>query len=614
MCLERVPVITAYNIQMTLRVGMQQYNYIRDPRFVGIIFLIIYLLPITLYPLVLHGTGIFDWDTSLQRNTALYLSYLKFGQIPGNNPWIGGGVPLSPTVPVYGLNALYTMLFGPAPGLLASVATYFALGYWGALKLIGYWTKDRYLQTFFALYFVFGNALAWHLAVGHTVFLPILLLPSLLYYTINYQQYLSGFKVGFIFGISVLDSIIYVNQYIALTLAIAALYLLIKHNRNKASGLAFCLQVILTFLSVTFYRLFTIIPTFGDYPRLTQSVTSYEFTDFLRFLIMPFANIERFVTTGMCSGVWENANYIGVTAFIIIGYVGVIYRRVYLVPFLLLALIYSNDNSFWDFNYYLKHIPTFSSHGCTARLRLFTPLLFGFTLVSIFIDQKLHVRAPWIIYSKLPILGLTLIEIFMVSSIALFQSHTYRQPQGANQLVEAPGWGAEFVNYTNLPPKLNSIGQATAANIGVLRSQDSYLPAERVSVGKDSEGYVAEFTHQGKPISPLIWSPNLIVFQNVSAGDCVHTNIPIGSYWRVNGVDLYKNEKIIDFKKLICANADSDGIVRLEWKTRGAPMAILVNILIAIITALYLIVFRRKSDNSWGSSQSRTEMSIKGRE
>ena len=184
---------------------MQQHTHIKDPRPAGIVCLLIYLLPITLYPLVLSGTGIFDWDTGLQRNTALYLSYMKYSQIPGNNPWIGGGIPLSPTVPVYGLNAFYTLLYGPASGMLASVVTYFVLGYWGALKFIGNWTQDRHLQVFFALYFVFGNALAWHLTAGHTVFLPILLLPILLHYTINYQKYLSGFKVGFIFGVSFLD-------------------------------------------------------------------------------------------------------------------------------------------------------------------------------------------------------------------------------------------------------------------------------------------------------------------------------------------------------------------------------------------------------------------------
>ena len=128
---------------------MQQHKYIKDPRLAGIVCLLIYLLPITLYPLVLSGTGIFDWDTGLQRNTALYLSYMKYSQIPGNNPWIGGGIPLSPTVPVYGLNAFYTLLYGPASGMLASVVTYFVLGYWGALKFIGNWTQDRHLQVFF---------------------------------------------------------------------------------------------------------------------------------------------------------------------------------------------------------------------------------------------------------------------------------------------------------------------------------------------------------------------------------------------------------------------------------------------------------------------------------
>jgi hypothetical protein len=591
---------------------MLQDKYIKDPRFAGIVCLMMYLMPITLYPLILNGVGIFDWDTGLQRNTALYLSYVKFNQIPGNNPWIGGGIPLSPTVPVYGLNALNTLLFGPAPGLLASVATYFALGYWGALKFIGYWTKDRYLQTFFALYFVFGNALAWHLAVGHTVFLPILLLPLLLYYTINYNKDLNGFKVGLIFGISILDSIIYVNQYIAVTLATLALYLLVKNNCNREQWLNFFLQAMLTFLSVTLYRLFTIIPTFGDYPRLTQSVTRYEPADFLRFIITPFANIDRFVTTGMCSGVWENANYVGLIATLIIGYVGFRYRRIYLVPFLLLIFIYSNGNNLLDFNYYLKQIPTFSSHGCTARLRLFTPLIFGFTLVNIFIDQKLLAKAPWLVHLKLPVLMLTLVELFIVSSIALNQSHTYREPKATNQLVQQPPWRQDFVSYMSLPSMAKTLGQATAQNIGVLTAQDSNLPAERVSLGKESEGYIAEFTHNGKPITPLLWSPNLIIFQNVGAEDCVHTNIPIGNYWRINGEDIYRNEKIVNFKKLICANANADGIVRLEWKTRGASMAILANIMIAIITIIYLIAFRRKGNFGLRSNLRRNEDSHKG--
>lgn len=552
----------------------------------GLLILGVFIAPITLIPLVFDGVGIADWDHVGQRYAAVYLSYIHFGQYPGNNAWIGGGVPLSQLYPGFGMLALFTVLFGPKSGIYIGVGFYYILGYFGAIKLAQTINKSVEQQIYFSLYFVMGNALAWHLSVGHVIFLNILLVPLLIVATCNYRGKYNGLIVGLLLGVTFLDGFSYTNQYIIGLVAIIIIYLFCKNETNRKQLTNFVLQLTLTFLTITFYRISSIIPIMMDYPRLLSHVTEYTWYDFAKFAVIPFADNTLNVTSGKCSGVWENANYIGIIPALICLYCVLLKRKlIYFAPFLFLILSFSNDTNWYDFNYYLKLIPTFGSHGCTARIRLFTPLVFGLVLLSAcnFLEEsnnvckRLHFTR-WIWIS-------IILEMFVISSIPLYQSHGYK---GDKKIV----WRSEFQNYANLPTDINSLTAATLSNIGILKAQDSNLPADRVAQGKEQVNYLAEFSQDGQKVTPFYWSPNRIIFQLTNTQDCVKTNIPIGNLWSVNGIDIYKNEKVVDFSKLICAFPDDKGRIEISWKVRNHELLLGVNLLIALASLAYFFKIR----------------------
>ena len=191
----------------------------------GFLTLIVFVAPLLISPNIFNGIGILDWDTALQRYAAIYLTYVEFHQYPGNNIWIGGGTPLSQIYPGYGIYAAATLIAGPSLGIYFGVFFYYVMGFVGAIKLAKLYSSRISIQVFFALYTVFGNALAWHLSVGHLIFANILLLPYILYFTLSIKKNYSGAKAGVLCGICFLDGFAYTNQYILLIVGAIILFL-----------------------------------------------------------------------------------------------------------------------------------------------------------------------------------------------------------------------------------------------------------------------------------------------------------------------------------------------------------------------------------------------------
>jgi hypothetical protein len=161
----------------------------------------VFCWPIFVQPLA-QGAG--DWD----QHTLYYAAVLRnaaFGDLPFWNPWYCGGNVLwanpqaSLVSPVY----LAALVLPITLAMKINVLAHYVAGCIGmhlvVRRIIG--VKGLALVVYLVSLFVFSGAIAMHLAAGHTIYLPVLLLPWLLY---GFWQAAEGRPGGVLLGAAVL--------------------------------------------------------------------------------------------------------------------------------------------------------------------------------------------------------------------------------------------------------------------------------------------------------------------------------------------------------------------------------------------------------------------------
>jgi hypothetical protein len=141
----------------------------------------IFCWPLFVQPLA-QGAG--DWD----QHTLYYAAVMRnaaFGDLPFWNPWYCGGNVLwanpqtSLVSPVY----LLTLVMPITLAMKINVLAHYVTGCIGmhlvVRRIIG--VKELAVVVYLVSLFVFSGAIALHLAAGHTIYLPVLLLPLLVY-------------------------------------------------------------------------------------------------------------------------------------------------------------------------------------------------------------------------------------------------------------------------------------------------------------------------------------------------------------------------------------------------------------------------------------------------
>lgn len=136
-----------------------------------------------------EALGISDWDQHLFYYAAVIKSVVEYGQPPWWNPWYCGGNVLwqNPQVallsPTYPLTAVMSL----ALAMKVNILLHYWLGLIGMHLLLVRAVGLTFLPAvlFFALAYVGAGAPALHLAVGHSVFLPVFYLPWLMFFVLR---------------------------------------------------------------------------------------------------------------------------------------------------------------------------------------------------------------------------------------------------------------------------------------------------------------------------------------------------------------------------------------------------------------------------------------------
>jgi hypothetical protein len=121
---------------------------------------------------------------------------------------------------------------------------------------------------------------------------------------------------------------------------------------------------------------------------------------------------------------------------------------------------------------------------------------------------------------------------------------------------------------------------------GVIRGHEPMLgylrDAPTARLWRGHPDYVGEAWTDKGPLVPSFWSPNRIEFQ-VEPRELVHINQNPGSYWRINGQDVFAGSRCADRTKPFAARADADGRLVLEIHPPGLMFGLLLHALGAVI-------------------------------
>ncbi|MEQ1727343.1 MAG: hypothetical protein ABL982_03100 [Vicinamibacterales bacterium] len=135
-----------------------------------------------------NGLGTHDWDQHLFYYGSVIKSVVEYGQLPFWNPWYCGGNVLwqNPQIPLLSPVFPLALVMSLPLAMKINIALHYWVGLAGMhLLLTSIGVRERAVTIALAAVAVLSGAMAMHLAVGHSVFLPVLYLPLQMYFLIR---------------------------------------------------------------------------------------------------------------------------------------------------------------------------------------------------------------------------------------------------------------------------------------------------------------------------------------------------------------------------------------------------------------------------------------------
>lgn len=546
-------------------------------------------------------TGIGDWGFAMHRFEAIRLTVIEYNQWPGHNPWSSGGAPLlgHAAKSLLSIQGLLVLAFGTYWGLRIGVLTYLCIGFIGAWKLSGIWWKDRYIKLIFCFYTIANPAMIFHVSGGHLTFQTFWLMPLAFYFLLRFgQDKWSGLKAAIVLGAAFNESPMYMVQFGMLILGAMYVFLFVSNYRTNSKPLARWAAIFIpVFLALIFYRTITTLQIALDYSRVSDWKTHYQWISLLKFYLFPYTKDMVIASCKWCATSSEVCSYVGFVAFVLsIASFRKGFRWWHGMIILLVWAGIGND-SYFHIMYWIQKLPTFSSHLCFSRIRVFALLFIAIAATSglnyLWMKYKNH-RSKYLRYFVLGIGVLMVVEVLTVSHLIMKISHVNYTVPTAKSSVN------KFQNISSLPRPANSPGSilitydAIRMNLGWLRGYgDSYLPGNTVRIGRDEPGYVGEFHQNGRVAEPVYWSPNRILLKGLDPRIPLVVNMNPGSPWYNNGKQLFPQYRVVEMHEPFEVMPDANGVVELTYRYPGQKLAILGTIFWIIVSVAAVMIFHR---------------------
>lgn len=517
----------------------------------------------------LQGTG--DWGTSMASFESMRKSLLEYGQWPAHNPWTMGGIPVNVTNDLLSLQGVCVLACGTYWGVRIAIPLYMLIGLLGSWRLAGVigW-KNNYVKCVFALYTISNVALIHHVAGGHFCFHSFWYFPAIFAYVLSIRSDgLSGAKAGALMGLSFLESPVYVFQYGCLFAALLFIWECRHSLGNIARYIWWAVSCGSVFATFTVYRLLEVLPVVKDFPRITNYEFNYKAITILSALFYPhtgqYPPLDYSFPHCYCIAEGELGCYLGVGAFLLF-VVSITWGvRWYHIAAIFIVLLWYSSGGIIDLAAVMKHIPSFESHLGFTRIRMFIPLFVGMAVAASL--HNLLSRRPTLAKALVVKVFsvLMLMEVMFVGHLVMYNGNVkapvLRVSNNTGYFINAGSLGSHgWVTY---------LYDAVHANIGWLRGYGpSYIGERSACVGAEEPGYIGEAVQNGRTVTPTYWSPNHLVFSNLT-GSPVTINMNPGRLWHKvtsNGATpLWPEYRVMEITKSFVVTPEGDGTLDLVY-------------------------------------------------
>ena len=522
---------------------------------------------------VLHrpaSVGAHDWNYFFQVYEAVRLSILRYGQFPWWNIWCCGGVPLfaNPQVGLFSINGVMVLLFGTVLGLKLSLVAHMLFGFEGMRRLL-----RRYVGAGFALFgaliYVAGGGFAMHWTVGHVILLTAFYLPWLLLLALRLpEKGLYGWLFGLLMGLMVLEGVGYTTVFNILVASIAACCVLAQGKGMRLVIAGRIATAVGVFLVVAGFRLGMSMLYVSQYSGTASAGVAGLGPYVAKALFVPISDIYYSPSSSALYW-WECGCYIGLPVAALFAFSLLQGRRYWHYGALLALLCALSATSPASPSYWLRMLPMLASLCVVTRWCLVALLFIGLGAAVGGEALWLRMERRWMRRAVLAFCVAAALQVVWVSADTM--SVAFPEESSKPGVALPPQFGRFYRVRPSGVGYFDWVYQATRVNVGVVKGYEPLLGRDRrrptriLAVG--DAGYFGEAATSEGPLEPAYWSPNRLVFEHVSGP--LRLNLAPGSYWRVNGSDVFAGMRVTELTEPFVAMPDQSGRVVLTTVPSG---------------------------------------------
>ncbi|OGV69933.1 MAG: hypothetical protein A3K19_02100 [Lentisphaerae bacterium RIFOXYB12_FULL_65_16] len=492
-----------------------------------------------------------DWHFFYHQYEAVCRTIVEYHQFPFWNAWHTGGTPLfgHPLVGVFGIETLLSLLLGTVVGLNLAVSVYLGIGCWGMWLLLADWLDSRLARFWGTVLFGLQGALALHVAAGHVVMLGVAWLPLILHLAPRVRRSrTAAVTLGLLLALVVNGAIHYHTVHFMIGLGCFFCVQLCRHWREREFRLNL-LGMSLLVLTLCLYRWVVCSEVFLEFPREMDIPIKVPLWMLLKALVWPGQHAGSFYPDPVPGWLkWhEMGAYVGVIALGLFLFSAFRRPRWWHVAAFITALLAIDSATHWLPGYWLRELPVFKSMWVVTRWRLYS-------VVFIILGAAGGLD---LLLKRFPMSSIAgkVVRVLPALSIAGLLYNQHYQWRHAHWESEGGLLSAVHLESSTLVSSGNVEFHPYAAvhrGVGMLFAYEPLfgyptryhkgcaLDYRTCRIGVEDPRYPGEVAGLVSPLpqQDVDWSPNRIRV-GLDLPNLIYVNQNPGSYWRLNGVQLF---------------------------------------------------------------------------
>jgi hypothetical protein len=565
-----------------------------DRRIVALtVFTIISLLFCYYILINLTNWGVHDWDQHLFYHGVPRRTIVEFKQFPLWNPYYcGGNVMLAnPQSMFLSPMFLVALMLGEVVGLKIEIILHFIIGMFGMWlvgKELGFGKISSYLPAFV---YILSSIYALHIAVGHTVWMPVAFLPYVFLFYIKSnkeKKYLKNAVMSSLFLVLIfLGSGIYIFLFTILFLSSYSLLETIKNRNMKAIKTVILVFVIVIMVSAV--KIIPMIEFLGEYAQPAKHLQPTSLSTTLSALLsrdqaQKLNAVFFYYKDDKFPWGWhEYGTYIGIIPLLLFvtGSVMLFKRYTSLIVSAILFFVLSLGNSFPLSPWLLLHrLPVINSlHGPSRFILVFVfcSAIIAGAVLSRFEKKSAKIKiGKYIISSRvlvfLVVAGV-LIDLMLVG-IPIFKDAFTVTPKKINrheftQVLSTDIYNSQYPNMLSNVGTVNCYERVHPEIKAIPRLNDKGVRY----VNYKGEAYMAE---TNKRVMIKYFSPNKVVVEAEKGLVVLNQNYVRG--WQAKGGN------VLNYDGLVAAEVETPRRVVFYY----LPKSFIIGLTVTIISVILL--------------------------